>query len=160
MSTARECRPIVTFFVNCSNPVEPVNWIWAVDQFRVKQLICCQKCWANDCRAFKFRAVHPHSFIWQRVMISVLIANLFFEPWCLLTTWFNIGITKMFVLLFHFKWLVDCFEDLDNPSNCQSVGVVWVRPLLFFRYVLTFWKNRFKTLNECEVLRQEAVILP
>ncbi len=39
-----------------------INWIRAVYQFRVEQLICCQKCRANDCRAIAFRAVHPHSF--------------------------------------------------------------------------------------------------
>jgi hypothetical protein len=43
-----------------------INWIRAVYQFRVEQLICCQKCRANDCRAndcraIAFRAVHPHS---------------------------------------------------------------------------------------------------
>ena len=38
-----------------------INWIRAVDKFCVEQLICCQKCRANDCRAIAFRAVHPHS---------------------------------------------------------------------------------------------------
>jgi len=27
----------------------------------VEQLICCQKCRANACRAIAIRAVHPHS---------------------------------------------------------------------------------------------------
>jgi hypothetical protein len=36
-----------------------INWIQAVDKFCVEQLISCQKCRANDCRAIKFRAVHP-----------------------------------------------------------------------------------------------------
>ena len=40
-----------------------INWIRAVYQFRVEQLICCQKCRANDCRAIAFRAVHPHLFV-------------------------------------------------------------------------------------------------
>ena len=39
-----------------------INWIRAVDKFCVEQLISCQKCQANDCRAIEFRAVHPHSF--------------------------------------------------------------------------------------------------
>jgi hypothetical protein len=38
-----------------------INWIRAVDKICVEQLICCQKCRANDCRAIAFRAVHPHS---------------------------------------------------------------------------------------------------
>jgi hypothetical protein len=38
-----------------------INWIQAVDKFCVEQLISCQKCRANDCRAIEFRAVHPHS---------------------------------------------------------------------------------------------------
>ena len=38
-----------------------INWIRAVDTICVEQLICCQKCRANDCRAIAFRAVHPHS---------------------------------------------------------------------------------------------------
>jgi hypothetical protein len=38
-----------------------INWIGAVDKFCVEQLISCQKCRANDCRAIEFRAVHPHS---------------------------------------------------------------------------------------------------
>jgi hypothetical protein len=38
-----------------------LNRIRAVDKFCVKQLISCQKCRANDCRAIKFRAVDPHS---------------------------------------------------------------------------------------------------
>jgi hypothetical protein len=38
-----------------------INWIRAVDKFCVEQLISCQKCRAKDCRAIKFRAVHPHS---------------------------------------------------------------------------------------------------
>ena len=38
-----------------------INWIRAVDKFCVEQLICCQKCRANDCRAIAFWAVHPHS---------------------------------------------------------------------------------------------------
>jgi hypothetical protein len=50
VSFARHCRANDTFFVNCSNPVNPVE-----------QLISCQKCRANDCRAIAFRAVHPHS---------------------------------------------------------------------------------------------------
>ena len=44
--------------------------IRAVDQFRVEQLICCQKCRANDCRAIEFRAVHPHSFKVQKKSLS------------------------------------------------------------------------------------------
>ena len=40
-----------------------INWIRAVDKFCVEQLISCQKCRANDCRAIEFRAVHPHSYI-------------------------------------------------------------------------------------------------
>jgi hypothetical protein len=40
-----------------------INWIRAVYQFCVEQLISCQKCRANDCRAIAFRAVHPHSFL-------------------------------------------------------------------------------------------------
>ncbi len=40
--------------------------IRAVDQFRVEQLICCQKCQANDCRAIEFWAVHPHSLPIQK----------------------------------------------------------------------------------------------
>jgi hypothetical protein len=39
-----------------------INWIRAVDKICVEQLICCQKCRANDCRAIAFRAVHPHSY--------------------------------------------------------------------------------------------------
>ena len=38
-----------------------INWIRAVDKICVEQLICCQRCRANDCRAIAFRAVHPHS---------------------------------------------------------------------------------------------------
>jgi hypothetical protein len=38
-----------------------INWIRAVDNFYVEQLISCQKCRANDCRAIEFQAVHPHS---------------------------------------------------------------------------------------------------
>ncbi len=38
-----------------------INWIRAVDKFCVEQLISCQKCRPIDCRAIKFRAVHPHS---------------------------------------------------------------------------------------------------
>jgi hypothetical protein len=37
-----------------------INWIRAVYQFCVEQLISSQKCRANDCRAIAFRAVHPH----------------------------------------------------------------------------------------------------
>jgi hypothetical protein len=40
-----------------------INWIQAVDKFCVEQLISCQKCRANDCRAIKFRVVDPHSYI-------------------------------------------------------------------------------------------------
>jgi hypothetical protein len=39
-----------------------INWIRAIDKFCVEQLISCQKCRANDCRAIEFRAVHPRSF--------------------------------------------------------------------------------------------------
>ncbi len=43
-----------------------INWIRAVCQFRVEQLISCQKCRAIACRAIAcraiaIRAVHPHS---------------------------------------------------------------------------------------------------
>ncbi len=38
-----------------------INWIRAVYQFCVEQLICCQKCRATACRAIAIRAVHPHS---------------------------------------------------------------------------------------------------
>jgi hypothetical protein len=38
------------------------NWIRANDKICVEQLICCQKCRANACRAIAIRAVHPHSF--------------------------------------------------------------------------------------------------
>ncbi len=38
-----------------------INWIRAVDKFCVEQFISCQKCRPIDCRAIKFRAVHPHS---------------------------------------------------------------------------------------------------
>ena len=31
------------------------------DKICVEQLICCQKCRANACRAIAIRAVHPHS---------------------------------------------------------------------------------------------------
>ncbi len=40
-----------------------INLIRAVYQFRVEQLICCQKCRANACRAIAIRAVHPHSLM-------------------------------------------------------------------------------------------------
>jgi hypothetical protein len=46
-----------------------INWFRAVYQFRVEQLICCQKCWANDCRAIAFRAVHPHSYYSVNILI-------------------------------------------------------------------------------------------
>jgi hypothetical protein len=39
-----------------------INWIRANDKICVEQLICCQKCRANACRAIAIRAVHPHSF--------------------------------------------------------------------------------------------------
>jgi hypothetical protein len=48
-----------------------INWIRAVYQFCVEQLISCQKCRANGCRAIAFRAVHPHS-----IQISVVMNNL------------------------------------------------------------------------------------
>ena len=38
-----------------------INWIRANDKICVEQLICCQKCRANACRAIAIRAVHPHS---------------------------------------------------------------------------------------------------
>ena len=38
-----------------------INWIQANDKICVEQLICCQKCRANACRAIAIRAVHPHS---------------------------------------------------------------------------------------------------
>jgi hypothetical protein len=31
-----------------------INWIRAVDKICFEQLICCQKCRANDCRAIAF----------------------------------------------------------------------------------------------------------
>ena len=62
MSTAGQCRPFVTFFCQLlESSWARINWIRAVDQFGVEQLICCQKCRANDCRAIEFWAVHPHS---------------------------------------------------------------------------------------------------
>ncbi len=48
-----------------------INWIRAVYQFCVEQLICCQKCWANGCRAIAIRAVHPHSFHFRFMLISL-----------------------------------------------------------------------------------------
>ena len=47
-----------------------INWIRANYKICVEQLICCQKCRANACRAIAIRAVHPHSdnlldvFLW------------------------------------------------------------------------------------------------
>ncbi len=40
-----------------------INWIRAVNQFCVEQLICCQKCRAIACRAIAIQAVHPHSAV-------------------------------------------------------------------------------------------------
>ena len=40
-----------------------INWIRANYKICVEQLICCQKCRANACRAIAIRAVHPHSTI-------------------------------------------------------------------------------------------------
>jgi hypothetical protein len=38
-----------------------INWIRAVDKICVQQLISCQKCRANDCRAIEFRAVQKNT---------------------------------------------------------------------------------------------------
>ena len=38
-----------------------INWIRANYKICVEQLICCQKCRANACRAIAIWAVHPHS---------------------------------------------------------------------------------------------------
>jgi hypothetical protein len=43
-----------------------INWIRAVVKICVEQLICCQKCRANGCRAIAIRAVHPHS-LWEDI---------------------------------------------------------------------------------------------
>ncbi len=62
MTTARQCRAVVIFdFHLLESGLARINWIRAVDKICVEQLICCQKCWANDCRAIAFWAVHPHS---------------------------------------------------------------------------------------------------
>ncbi len=54
-----------------------INWIRAVDKICVEQLICCQKCRANDCRAIAFRAVHPHSTVlhYSSLLSSLLISD-------------------------------------------------------------------------------------
>ncbi len=58
MSTARQCH----FFCHLlESSLARLNWIRAVDKFCVEQLISCQKCRANDCRAIEFRAVDPRS---------------------------------------------------------------------------------------------------
>ncbi len=56
-------RANVTFCQLLESSWARINWIRAVDQFHVEQLICCQKCRANDCRAIEFRAVHSHSVL-------------------------------------------------------------------------------------------------
>ncbi len=56
--------------VNCCHLLKSglarINWIRAVVKICVEQLICCQKCRANDCWAIAFRAVHPHSTMFQK----------------------------------------------------------------------------------------------
>ncbi len=49
-----------------------INWIRAVVKICVEQLICCQKCRANDCRAVAFWAVHPHSFNFFHLQLKYL----------------------------------------------------------------------------------------
>ncbi len=66
-----------------------INWIRAVDKICVEQLICCQKCRANDCRAIAFRAVHPHSLkklVGRRIKSKKLLLTkqLYFQ---VSTTW-------------------------------------------------------------------------
>ena len=46
-----------------------INWIRANDKICVEQLICCQKCRANACRAIAIRAVHPHSNILHNMRV-------------------------------------------------------------------------------------------
>jgi hypothetical protein len=52
-----------------------INRILAVDKFYVEQLISCQKCRANDCRAIKFWAVDPHSIIIDFIMFIAIYWN-------------------------------------------------------------------------------------
>ena len=55
------CSTVILFCHLLESGLARINWIRAVDKFSVEQLICCQKCRANDCRAIEFLAVHPHT---------------------------------------------------------------------------------------------------
>ncbi len=82
-------RAIIIFLVNWSTAILNllscrINWIRAIDKFCVEQLISCQKCRANDCRAIKFRAVHPHS---KLQMKSFWVIQLIFSQNAFLRFW-------------------------------------------------------------------------
>jgi hypothetical protein len=86
-----ECQLLGSHLLESS--LARINWIRAVDKFCVEQLICCQKCRANDCRAIEFRAVHPHSFRSVKLKLIIEIKN-----------WENIG--HKFICILHAKIVI------------------------------------------------------
>ena len=96
-----------------------INWIRAVDKICVEQLICCQKCRANDCRAIAFRAVHPHS-VNARAKIKWLIRRVTKFPNChwkkavlILPGWFE----WIEWVLRHFRHELWVWHDLRHPAE-------------------------------------------
>jgi hypothetical protein len=128
--------------------------IRAVDQFRVEQLICCQECRANDCRAIEFRAVHPHSEfrVVSNVVNELQFANVSFgknpvfcyihllggielvEPEIFDKTWYELLLIKMLDLEMVNLLVLKCF--LFEVKNC-------FRRLILSRFlVIQYFHNR------------------
>ena len=85
LSQKNECQLLDTCHFFChllESGLARINWIRAVYQFCVEQLICCQKCRANACRAIAIRAVHPHS-----IRISLPLKINYLQQLSLLFLW-------------------------------------------------------------------------
>ena len=92
-----------------------INWIRAVYQFRVEQLICCQKCRANDCRAIAFRAVHPHSLFSPQFWFQLVWNNLNLDP--TKTKWKTRQRLQNFIWFIIKRRIKECFK---SPSFGDS----------------------------------------
>jgi hypothetical protein len=108
----------LNFYISLSQKVEchllesslaRINWIRAVDKFCVEQLISCQKCRANDCRAIAIRAVHPHSNKCLKIFASKYVKITFLQDKLECTK--ELSMNYKFILTFESTFCKDFISD-------------------------------------------------